>query len=65
MIGIFDSGIGGLSVVKEVFRLLPEYRVLHLGDTARNPYGNKSEKTLVRYALEDAEFLLTTGRKCF
>lgn len=63
MIGVFDSGIGGLTVVKELFRLLPEYQVLYFGDTARTPYGNKSEKTIIKYAIQNTEFLLEKGAK--
>lgn len=63
MIGIFDSGIGGLTVAKEVFRQLPDYRIVYFGDTARTPYGNKSAETVTRYALQDAQFLLEQGAK--
>ncbi len=62
-IGMFDSGIGGLTVLKEVRRLLPHEHILYLGDTARVPYGNKSPQTITRYALESAIFLLTKGVK--
>lgn len=61
MIGIFDSGIGGLSVVRELLRRHPDADFLYLGDTARTPYGNKSRETIIRYALEDAEFLVSKG----
>ncbi len=60
-IGIFDSGVGGLTVVREVKRLLPQVSVIYFGDTARTPYGIKSRKTLIRYAVEDARFLLSKG----
>ncbi|MDP3964698.1 MAG: glutamate racemase [bacterium] len=63
MIGIFDSGVGGLTVVKEVMRQLPEYRFVYFGDTARTPYGNKSPETVATYALQDARFLLEQGAK--
>lgn len=63
MIGIFDSGIGGLTVVKEVFRQLPDYRIVYFGDTARTPYGNKSEEIITKYALQDAQFLVDQGAK--
>jgi glutamate racemase len=56
-IGFFDSGIGGLSVMKEVALLLPNESLVYLGDTARLPYGNKSIQTVQRYSLENAEFL--------
>jgi len=61
MIGVFDSGVGGLTVVRELFRQLPQADVLYFGDTARSPYGNKSPQTIVKYALEDTAFLLSRG----
>lgn len=61
MIGIFDSGIGGLTVVREVLKQLPQYRIVYFGDTARTPYGTKSPRTITEYALEDTEFLLKQG----
>ena len=61
MIGIFDSGIGGLTVVREVLKQLPRYRIVYFGDTARTPYGPKSPRTITEYALEDTEFLLKQG----
>ncbi|MEK7139202.1 MAG: glutamate racemase [Patescibacteria group bacterium] len=61
MIGIFDSGVGGLTVAREVMKHLPTARILYFGDTARTPYGNKSKKTVVRYALEDTQFLVDRG----
>jgi glutamate racemase len=57
-IGIFDSGIGGLTVYKALAKLMPGEDMVYLGDTARVPYGTKSRETVVRYALEDAEFLV-------
>jgi len=63
MIGIFDSGVGGLTVVKEVFKKLPEYQVVYFGDTARVPYGTKSEETIIKYSLENADFLLSRGAR--
>ncbi|MFH1051506.1 MAG: glutamate racemase [bacterium] len=57
-IGVFDSGIGGLSVLKQFIRFLPFEKYIYLGDTARVPYGNKSEETVKRYAKECSEFLL-------
>jgi glutamate racemase len=56
-IGVFDSGVGGLTVVKELFRQMPAERVVYFGDTARYPYGNKAPETLRRFALENARFL--------
>ena len=63
MIGIFDSGAGGLTVVKEIRALLPDYDLVYFGDTARFPYGTKSPTQLKQYALEDADFLLGRGAK--
>lgn len=57
-IGIFDSGVGGLTVVKEIFRALPYENIVYLGDTARVPYGTKSAETIKRFSLENAEFLM-------
>ncbi len=57
-IGIFDSGIGGLSVVKEIRRLLPDESIVYFGDTARLPYGTKSKETIVRFSKEIVRFLL-------
>ena len=56
-IGIFDSGIGGLTVVREVIRQLPDERIIYFGDTARVPYGPKSPDTVRRYSHEISEFL--------
>lgn len=63
MIGIFDSGIGGLTVVREVLDKLPNYRIVYFGDTARSPYGTKSPKTIIDYAVEDTQFLIDQGAK--
>lgn len=57
-IGVFDSGIGGLTVVRELFRSLPHERIVYFGDTARVPYGSKSPETVQKYAREDTELLL-------
>lgn len=57
-IGIFDSGLGGLTVMREVVRKLPFEHVIYFGDTARVPYGNKSPTTVKRYSLENAIFLM-------
>ncbi len=62
-IGIFDSGIGGLTVLREITRLLPGENTIYLGDTARVPYGNKSRETVERYSIEIAHFLLRHGIK--
>ncbi len=63
MIGIFDSGIGGLTVVKSLMEQLPGYDIVYFGDTARTPYGTKSPETVVKYALENIDFLLGRGAK--
>ncbi len=62
-IGIFDSGVGGLTVFKEVKRLLPTESIIYLGDTARVPYGIRSKETVTRYSIENTEFLLSKGIK--
>jgi glutamate racemase len=62
-IGIFDSGIGGLTVVREIQRMLPHEDLLYLGDTARVPYGTKSPSTVIRFASEDTQFLVQQGVK--
>ncbi|AEH22253.1 Glutamate racemase [Thermodesulfobacterium geofontis OPF15] len=63
MIGIFDSGLGGLTVVKEILNKLPQYKIIYFGDTARTPYGTKSAETVKRYAIENTKFLLERGAK--
>lgn len=62
-IGIFDSGIGGLTVVKEIRRILPNENIVYLGDTARLPYGTKSVDAIIQFSLENAEFLISRGAK--
>ena len=62
-IGIFDSGIGGLTVVREVSRQLPHENILYFGDTARVPYGSKSPKVVQLFARQDASFLYDKGVK--
>jgi glutamate racemase len=57
-IGIFDSGIGGLTVVRQIHKVLPQEDLIYLGDTARVPYGTKSPSTVIRFACEDTQFLL-------
>ncbi|MCK4334706.1 glutamate racemase [candidate division WOR-3 bacterium] len=57
-IGVFDSGIGGLTVVRSLAELLPSEEIVYLGDTARLPYGTKSAETIRRFAHEDTEFLI-------
>ncbi len=57
-IGVFDSGVGGLTVVKQLIRKLPSESIIYFGDTARIPYGTKSEEIVRRFSLEDSIFLL-------
>lgn len=56
-IGVFDSGLGGLTAVKELNRILPNENIIYFGDTARIPYGTRSRETVLRYAREDVAFL--------
>lgn len=62
-IGVFDSGVGGLTVVKEIMEQLPGEAMIYFGDTARVPYGSKSEETVVRYSSQIIKFLLSKGAK--
>lgn len=62
-IGVFDSGIGGLTVVKEIKRLLPNEGIVYFGDTGRVPYGNKSKSTIIDYSLQITRFLESKGVK--
>lgn len=61
MIGIFDSGIGGLTVVRALMDQLPDYDLIYFGDTARTPYGTKSGRTVIEYSRQNTEFLLENG----
>ena len=63
-IGVFDSGFGGLTVLRALLPLLPRTHFLYLGDTARLPYGSKSRETIARYAVSSARFLLDHGAEC-
>ena len=62
-IGVFDSGIGGLTVLHEIIEALPHENTIYLGDTARAPYGTKSVDTVLRYSFENSEFLAERGVK--
>jgi glutamate racemase len=62
-IGVFDSGIGGLTVLKELVATLPGEQFIYLGDTARLPYGTKTNEVIIRYSRENTEFLLAKGIK--
>lgn len=58
-IGVFDSGVGGITAVKELNRILPNEDIIYFGDTARIPYGSRSKETILKYAAEDVAFLKT------
>jgi len=62
-IGVFDSGMGGLTVVRSIKRYLPYEDLIYFGDTARLPYGTKSKEVITRFAFQDAEFLISRGVK--
>jgi glutamate racemase len=62
-IGVFDSGIGGLTVLKETIRMLPHEHTIYLGDTARVPYGIRSPETVIQYSFENTKFLSTRDIK--
>ena len=62
-IGVFDSGLGGLSAVKQMLLAMPNENIIYFGDTGRVPYGNRSNDTIRKYALQDANFLLTHNVK--
>ncbi len=58
-IGVFDSGVGGLTVAREIMRQMPQERIIYFGDTARLPYGSKSQDTILRYSRQIIRFLMT------
>ena len=58
-IGVFDSGVGGLTVAREIMRQMPNEKIIYFGDTARVPYGSKSKETVTRYSKQIARFLLS------
>lgn len=62
-LGVFDSGVGGLTVVRALMDVLPNESIVYLGDTARVPYGSKSPDTIRKFAVEDTQFLLSKGVK--
>jgi glutamate racemase len=62
-IGVFDSGVGGLTVAREIMRQIPQERIVYFGDTARVPYGTKSRDTVIRYSRQIVRFLETRGVK--
>jgi len=62
-IGIFDSGVGGLTVAREIMKLLPREKIIYLGDTARVPYGNKSPETVTKFSSQALQFFLAQNVK--
>ena len=62
-VGVFDSGVGGLTVVREIMRQIPNEKIIYFGDTARLPYGSKSKETVIRYARQIIRFLQTQDVK--
>lgn len=62
-IGIFDSGLGGITVASEIIKLLPSENIVYFGDTGRVPYGTRSRETIKKYALQDEKFLLSHNVK--
>lgn len=62
-IGVFDSGLGGLTAVREILEIMPNEDIVYFGDTGRVPYGSKSNATINKYALQDAHFLKSMGVK--
>jgi len=63
MIGIFDSGVGGLTVARAIMQQIPGYDIVYFGDTAHTPYGTKSAETVIGYTVNNIEFLLSRGAK--
>ena len=62
-IGVFDSGIGGLTAMKELLKILPNEDIVYFGDTARVPYGSRDKSAIVEYARQDLRFLLSKNVK--
>lgn len=62
-IGVFDSGVGGLTVAREIMRQIPNERIVYFGDTARVPYGSKSKETVTKYSRQIIRFLQTENVK--
>lgn len=62
-IGVFDSGVGGLTVVKEIMKQLPAEDIVYFGDTARVPYGTRSRDTVIKFTLQSVRFLMSQGIK--
>lgn len=62
-IGVFDSGVGGLTVVKQIMKVMPHENIVYFGDTARVPYGSKSKEAVTKYSKQNVRFLLSKGVK--
>src|SRR5689334_10070170 len=62
-IGMFDSGIGGMTVMQQMMKALPRESIIYFGDTARLPYGGKSKETIIHYSIQNAIFLLEKNVK--
>ena len=62
-IGVFDSGVGGLTVVKQIMKVMPHENIVYFGDTARVPYGTKSKEAVTKYSKQNVRFLLSKGVK--
>ena len=56
-IGVFDSGLGGLTVAKEIMKIMPDESIIYFGDTGRVPYGTRSKETIIKYTEQDIRFL--------
>ena len=56
-VGVFDSGLGGLTAIRSLLRILPDENLIYFGDTARVPYGNRAPETILQYARQDVRFL--------
>lgn len=59
MIGVFDSGMGGLTAIKQIVKMMPQEDIIYFGDTGRVPYGTRSKDTIIKYACQDVRFLLS------
>ena len=58
-IGVFDSGLGGLTVLKEIMKITPNENIVYFGDTARVPYGPRSKETIIKYTFQAIDFLIS------
>ncbi len=61
MIGVFDSGMGGLTAIKQIVKMMPQEDIIYFGDTGRVPYGTRSKDTIIKYSCQDVRFLLSKG----